>query len=119
MLANPPYVPWPGRGRPSARWDAGDDGRAVLDPLCDEVPDLLACRGTFLLVQSALCGVEPTLAALRGRRLRASVVARRWVPFGPVLRRRARYLEQCGFVGHGRREEELVVIRAERTPSPA
>ena len=31
ILANPPYLPAPGVARPDHRWDAGTDGRAVLD----------------------------------------------------------------------------------------
>ncbi len=115
VLANPPYVPWPGGWRTSPRWDAGRDGRAVIDPLCAAVPGLLSERGCLLLVQSSLSGVEETLAALGEGGLKASIVARRPVPFGPVLRGRARYLERRGLIGEGQREEELVVIRADRT----
>ncbi len=118
VLANPPYVPWPGTGRRVARWDAGADGRAVLDPLCETVPELLAWHGSFLLVQSALSGVDATLAALRDRRLVTTVPVRRRVPFGPVLCRRRDYLEGHGLVRRGQREEELVVIRADRREQP-
>lgn len=115
VLANPPYVPWPGGGRTSPRWDAGHDGRAVIDPLCAAVPDLLSAWGCLLLVQSSLAGVDETLAALAEGGLKTSIVARRPVPFGPVLRSRARYLERRGLIADGQREEELVVIRADRT----
>jgi release factor glutamine methyltransferase len=58
ILANPPYVPAPGgAGRPrgAARsWDAGSDGRLVLDRICREAPALLRPGGVLLLVQSAL-----------------------------------------------------------------
>lgn len=119
VLANPPYVPWPGIGRPCERWDAGGDGRAVIDPLCATVPGLLAAGGSFLLVQSALCGVGRTVRALTEAGLTTSVVGRRWVPFGPVLRRRVHYLEQRGLIDGGQRQEELVVIRGERTDRDA
>lgn len=115
VLANPPYVPWPGGTRPSHRWDGGDDGRAVLDPLCGVLPALLSGRGCLLLVQSALSGVDRTVTALAEAELKTAVVARRRVPFGPVLRGRAPYLEQRGLIARGEREEELVVIRADRT----
>lgn len=115
VLANPPYVPWHGRGRGSRRWDAGKDGRAVLDPLCAAVPHLLGVRGFLLLVQSAVSGVDQTVDALRRARLTTSIVERRSLPFGPVLRRRARYLEDRGLIEPGQRDEELVVIRADRT----
>ncbi|PXY27333.1 HemK2/MTQ2 family protein methyltransferase [Prauserella muralis] len=112
VIANPPYVP-AFRTR-SRRWDAGGDGRSVLDPLCAQAPRLLSAEGFLLLVQSALSGVEQTLTALRDSGLKTSVVARRWLPFGPVLRERAAFLEHCGLIEPGEREEELVVIRADR-----
>ncbi|PRX48618.1 release factor glutamine methyltransferase [Prauserella shujinwangii] len=116
VLANPPYVPYPGAGDgPAARWDAGRDGRSVLGPLCAAAPALLAERGFLLLVQSAISGVDPTLDRLREAGLKTSVVARARQPFGPVLRRRAAYLEDRGLIEPGRRDEELVVIRADRT----
>lgn len=119
VLANPPYVPWPGGGRRCPRWDAGPDGRAVLDPLCVAVPELLAPHGFLLLVQSRLCGVDRTEDRLRGSGLKTSVVARRVLPFGSVLRGRTAYLERAGLIEPGQREEELVVIRADRTKPSA
>ncbi|WP_197320341.1 HemK2/MTQ2 family protein methyltransferase [Saccharomonospora sp. NB11] len=120
VLANPPYVPWSSESpKRSRRWDAGDDGRSVIDPLCAVVPTLLCEGGCFLLVQSSLSGVEATVSALAEAGLKTSVVARQPVPFGPVLRGRARYLEQRGLIADGQREEELVVIRADRTERTA
>ena len=58
VVCNPPYVPHdPGVNNallatigPARAWNAGYDGRPVLDPLCQAVPDLLADRGSLLLV---------------------------------------------------------------------
>ncbi|MCT2583470.1 HemK2/MTQ2 family protein methyltransferase [Actinophytocola gossypii] len=116
VLANPPYVPGVadvpvGRAR---AWDAGVDGRAVLDRLCATAPLLLAPGGALLVVHSALSGVETTLRQLRGGDLKASVVARADVPFGPVLRARQRLLRDQGRIRPGQQVEELVVIRADR-----
>jgi release factor glutamine methyltransferase len=123
VLANPPYVPSPRpdlpvRGRVRA-WDAGLDGRGVLDRVTAWAPVLLAPRGVLLIVHSALCGVDRTLHQLRGGGLKASVVARRSVPFGPVLRERVRFLREQGLIAAGQREEELVVIRGDRTDRAA
>ena len=60
---------------------------ALADPLCARVFDLLAPGGVFLMIHSALSGVDRTIRRLRGSGLRASVV---------------------------RRDEELVVIRGDR-----
>ncbi|MDR7300229.1 release factor glutamine methyltransferase [Haloactinomyces albus] len=121
ILSNPPYVPSE-QPRPPERggarsWDAGSDGRAVLDPLCVRSARLLAPRGTLLIVHSALCGVERTLTRLRRSGLKASVVARRAERFGPVLRARAGLLEARGIIEPGQRHEQLVVIRGDR-PEP-
>ncbi|MCF2533443.1 HemK2/MTQ2 family protein methyltransferase [Yinghuangia soli] len=117
VLANPPYVPAtspeaPHRG-PERSWDAGRDGRLLLDRLCRGVPGILRPGGTVLIVHSSLCGVPRTLRLLRTAGLRARVVARRTQPFGPVLTARAPYMESCGIIEPGCREEELVVIRGD------
>ncbi|MFC7892029.1 HemK2/MTQ2 family protein methyltransferase [Streptomyces sp. NPDC057381] len=117
VLANPPYVPAPGARRPprgAARaWDAGQDGRLVLDRICREVPDLLRPGGVLLLVQSALSDPERTVGNLRGRGLKAAVTRRRRIAFGPVVRGRERWLRQRGLLSLADDEEELVVVRAE------
>lgn len=118
IVANPPYVPCelpspPGRGRARA-WDAGREGRAMVDRVTALAPLLLAPGGMVLIVHSQLCGVDRTLHQLRGGGLKASVVARHIEPFGPVLRGRVAFLEDGGLIDVGQRHEELVVIRGDR-----
>ncbi len=117
ILANPPYVPGvaevPARGRRRA-WDAGTDGRALLDRLCALAPMLLAPGGVLLTVHSALCGVDLTLHQLRGGGLKASVVSRAEEPFGPVMRARVDLLRAQGLLTPRQETEELVVIRGDR-----
>ena len=115
VTANPPYVPSaevPRKG-PARAWDAGVNGRSVLDRLCAVMPLLLTERGMGLVVHSALSDPDVTLRQLRGGGLKASVVARRTVPFGPVMRGRARWLARRGLIEEGQEHEELVVIRAD------
>ncbi|POX43437.1 methyltransferase [Streptomyces sp. Ru73] len=118
VLSNPPYVPAPAAVLPrrgSARaWDAGHDGRLVLDRICRDAPGLLAPGGVLLLVHSALSGTGPTLRMLRAAGLETVVVEHRFVPFGPVLRSRQGWLHSRGLVAPDEEKEELVVIRAER-----
>ncbi|MCF6525842.1 methyltransferase [Streptomyces sp. JJ36] len=122
VTANPPYVPCPGPGGaargPARAWDAGPDGRRHLDLLCAMAPRLLAADGTLLLVHSALCAPHRTLRLLGEAGLKASVVARRRQPFGPVLTARAAWLAEQGLIERGQREEDLVVVRADRVPAP-
>ncbi|MFP1624440.1 HemK2/MTQ2 family protein methyltransferase [Streptomyces sp. 5K101] len=118
IVGNPPYVPAP-QPRPPRRgaavaWDAGPDGRAVLDRICDGAAALLRPRGVLLLVQSALCGVTPTLERLRRTGLEPAVVERERVPFGPVLTSRAAWLRQRGLIAPDEDKEELVIVRADR-----
>ncbi|MEU6880949.1 HemK2/MTQ2 family protein methyltransferase [Streptomyces sp. NPDC046712] len=119
VVSNPPYVPGPfdapPRRGPARSWEAGRDGRLILDRICREVPRLLRPGGVFLLVHSALSGETPTLAGLRAAGLRAETLERAAVRFGPVLRSRQSWLCREGFVHPRDESEELVVIRAERT----
>jgi release factor glutamine methyltransferase len=126
VVSNPPYVPTPpdrcsyaaepttSAAGPSWAWDAGPDGRLVLDPLCAAASNLLCEGGSMLLVQSTLAGVQQTLDSLRSTRLHADVIAFLLIPFGPVLSARANWLEEIGLLPYGRREDELVVIRADK-----
>jgi release factor glutamine methyltransferase len=117
ILANPPYVPGdrdPAATRGRARaWEAGPDGRTLLDQICRAAPHHLTPSGTLLVVHSALNGVAATLRALNRAGMKASVVARRREPFGPVMRGRAGMLEARGLLRPGQGHEELVVVRAD------
>jgi release factor glutamine methyltransferase len=116
VVANPPYVPAETdvlpRHRKARCWDAGPDGRALLDRICAGVADVLTPDGDVLLVHSALCNTRFTLDALERAGLQARVLARATVPFGPVMRSRAPMLEARGLVRPGQRFEELVVVGA-------
>jgi release factor glutamine methyltransferase len=123
VVCNPPYIPHdpsieepdlPSHIGPPTAWDAGYDGRLVLDPLCASVRDLLADGGSLLLVQSEFSDPRKTLAGLASSGLDAEILAYQWIPFGPVLSARAQWLEDTGRLEPGRREEELVVIRADK-----
>ena len=123
IVSNPPYVPTPPAGDtevipmtagPAWAWNAGVDGRMVLDPLCESAAGLLAPGGSMLLVQSTLSGVEKSVNALRATGLDAEVIASQLVPFGPVLSARVGWLEVNGMIEKRCRMEELVVIRADK-----
>jgi release factor glutamine methyltransferase len=117
-VSNPPYVPAASAALPRYRkarcWDAGPDGRALLDRICAGVPEVLEPDGTVLLVHSAVCDTGCTVAALEGAGLAARELARITVPFGPVMHSRARMLEARGLVARGQRSEELVVVEGRR-----
>jgi release factor glutamine methyltransferase len=119
IVSNPPYVPaaadqLPRRG-PSRAWDAGRDGRALIDRVIDEAPARLRPRGLLLVVQSSVTGVNATMERLVGAGLgEVKVVERRRGPLGPLLAARATELERRGLLRPGEREEDIVAIRARR-----
>ncbi|MFF1654299.1 HemK2/MTQ2 family protein methyltransferase [Streptomyces sp. NPDC058255] len=118
VLSNPPYVPAPAAACPrrgaERAWDAGHDGRLVLDRICQDAPGLLKLGGVLLLVQSELSYPEESLRRLRAAGLRADIVEHRSVAFGPVLRSRSGWLHDRGLIEADAEKEELVIIRAVR-----
>ncbi|WP_443058115.1 methyltransferase [Streptomyces sp. NBC_00820] len=49
VVTNPPYVPTPAHVAPRGRsraWDAGADGRLLIDRICDTAPAVLRPTGT-------------------------------------------------------------------------
>nr|WP_312874130.1 methyltransferase [Amycolatopsis jiangsuensis] len=115
VAANPPYVPCPPvTDRTLMSCDAGPDGRAVLDPLCEQAPALLAPEGQLLLVHSTMSDVDRSRELLEAGGLRTSIAAKAVVPFGPVVSGRLEFLVEHGFVAPDARDEELVVLRAQR-----
>ncbi|MER6538336.1 HemK2/MTQ2 family protein methyltransferase [Streptomyces sp. 900105755] len=121
VITNPPYVPAPSgdgppRG-PARAWDAGTDGRLLIDRICAAAPTLLRPDGRLLMVHSQLSGVEETVARLRETGMRAEIVDRTRLPFGDVLRSRLGWLRERGLVADNADSatEELVVLRAENT----
>ncbi|MBT2269666.1 HemK2/MTQ2 family protein methyltransferase [Rhodococcus erythropolis] len=118
VVSNPPYVPayddvLPVRGIERA-WDAGVDGRLLLDRICRQAPTVLAESGVLLIAQSVLSGVEKTQSMLEEHGLSVDIVARAEIPFGRVLSSRAALFESRGLISPGQRSEEIVVFRAVR-----
>jgi release factor glutamine methyltransferase len=113
ILVNPPYVPGapPPRTGAARAWEAGGDGRAVIDRICATAADHLAPNGAILLVHSELCRPEATVAALERSGLNAGVVRREPGTLGPLMRARRSELERRGLLAPGRTTEEVVVVR--------
>jgi release factor glutamine methyltransferase len=119
-VSNPPYVPCedeelPSRG-PRRAWDAGADGRVLLDVLLAQAPAHLKPGGVLLVTHSELIGGERTIAAMEAGGLDADVAVRRRGPLGPLMLSRVRHLESHGLLRPGQREEDVLVIRG-RAPA--
>ena len=121
ITCNPPYVPAETdelpRGGPQRAWDAGLDGRTVLDQLLAEAPAHLRPGGRLLVTHSSLLGLEPTERALAAAGLEVDVPVRRRGPLGPLMSSRVEHLERQGLLRAGQREEEVLIIRGRRPAS--
>ena len=122
IVANPPYVPAPEpspprRGRARA-WDAGIDGRVLLDRICAQAAGHLVPGGALLVVHSSVIGEDETLTRLRDGGLDAQVVDRRRGRLGPLLRERRDLLERRGLLDPGASHEELLIVRGRRPGAP-
>ena len=118
IVSNPPYVPSPRPDAPrfgvSRAWEAGHDGRLVLDALCAGAPAHLRPGGVLLLVHSSLIGIDATMQRLRRAGLvnvevRASVRG----PLGPLMRAQ----QVAGTLPADVDEEDVVIIRASAPPA--
>ena len=122
IVSNPPYVPSDEdvlpRGGAQRAWEAGRDGRLVLDRIVAGADAHLRPGGFVLLVHSSILGTERTIADLQAAGLEADCVARRRGPLGPLMLARVRALEADGLLAPGQRHEDVVVIRG-RKPAPA
>jgi len=118
IVSNPPYVPsdedvLPTSG-PQRAWEAGRDGRLVLDRLVAGAGEHLRPGGFVLITHSSLLGTERTIADLEAVGLQAECVARRRGPLGPLMTSRVQALEADGLLAPGQRHEDVVIIRGRK-----
>jgi release factor glutamine methyltransferase len=114
IASNPPYVPCqdpelPSRGARRA-WDAGSDGRVVLDRLLSDAPARLRPGGALVVTHSDLVGEDATVEAMHAAGLEVDVPVRARGPLGPLMRQRAAQ----GLLPAGADDEEVLVIRGRR-----
>jgi release factor glutamine methyltransferase len=119
IVANPPYLPaeddaLPARGRARA-WDAGRDGRALLDPLCAAAAGHLQPGGAILIVHSSVSDLAMTMRSLEATSLSVDVVAEHEGPLGPLLRERCDRLCDAGLLEPGAASERVAIVRGVRT----
>jgi release factor glutamine methyltransferase len=118
IATNPPYVPAIGDTLPTSgperAWDAGRDGRALIDPICGAAAEHLSPGGAILIIHSSLCGTDATLERLEATGLEADVPFRERGPLGPLMLARVDQLEESGALEPGEREEEIVIVRGRR-----
>ena len=119
ITVNPPYLPAPPdieSRRGDHAWNAGHDGRAVIDRIIEQLPGHLAPRGRALLVQSSVTGTRETLDRLADAGLEPTIVERRRGPLGKLMAGRVDYLISEGLLRGPRLEEEVLVVGAQYAP---
>ena len=118
IVTNPPYVPAPDERLPERglerAWQAGLDGRVLIDRICASVAAHLRPGGAVLIVQSTINGEEATCSLLEDAGLEADVPYREQGEFGPLMTRMAPELEDRGLIAVGERTEEVVVVRGRK-----
>ncbi len=114
IVSNPPHVPSPADRLPERglerAWEAGPDGRVFLNRICAAAAGHLKPGGVLLVVHSAICNAEETLARLRAGGLEAAIVFRHLGRLGPLMRERAAWLRSAGLLQG--EQDEVVVVRA-------
>ena len=118
IVSNPPYVPaptddLPARG-PARAWDAGRDGRALLDRICEQAPGHLRPGGVLLVVHSSLLGYERTAELLSAGGLDVDLAAQERGPLGPLMNGRRAHLEARGLLAPGQEDEDVLVVRGRK-----
>jgi release factor glutamine methyltransferase len=78
IVFNPPYLPTEReervRGKLNLAFDGGKNGRKVTDRFLKEFPAFLKKRGTLLMIESSLAGIEKTVGILGKRGFSAKVL---------------------------------------------
>ncbi|MGW6143422.1 HemK2/MTQ2 family protein methyltransferase [Streptomyces sp. NPDC055144] len=118
VVSNPPYVPAPAAQLPvrgvTRAWDGGMDGRSLVNRVCDSAQRALRPGGRLLMVHSEICGSAESIGRLTDLGMRAAVIDKAQVPFGPVLQECRAWLCAQGLLEEETATEGLVVIRAEQ-----
>jgi release factor glutamine methyltransferase len=112
VLANPPYLPAVDDAAPDDRWDAGPDGRLIIDRIIDGVRDALKPEGRLVLVQSALASIDATGERLSNNGFEVIRRIEHVGPMGPIAAARREGLVSIGAVERGSSLETLVALTA-------
>ncbi|MCW3011852.1 MAG: putative methylase, partial [Solirubrobacterales bacterium] len=112
IAANPPYLPAVEDLDP--RWDAGADGRDVLDRILASAPAHLRPGGHLAIVQSGLADVAATETAMARAGLELAPTVEHRGPLGPLAAARRAHLERSGLLAPGETQELMAVVVGRR-----
>jgi release factor glutamine methyltransferase len=84
VIFNPPYLPVEPEeaicGPLDRAWEAGPDGRRIIDRLLREMPNHLTPNGRVLFVQSSLANISKTLRVLKTSGFKVNTIHKK-LPF--------------------------------------
>jgi release factor glutamine methyltransferase len=96
ICANPPYVPtppdWIQTEMIETAWNAGCDGRKVIDRIISGAKEHITPNGRIVLVQSSLADIEKTFSALESCGFRTQILAEKKLKLGPISMGRYKWL---------------------------
>jgi len=117
IYANPPYVPtppdWVQQDIIETAWNAGCDGRFVIDKIISGARKHLTGKGRLVLVQSSLANIPQTIDALERKGFRVRILAEKKERLGPISMERFNWLERQVMLGDNL-DERLVVVQGKR-----
>jgi release factor glutamine methyltransferase len=118
ICANPPYVPtppdWIETDIIETAWNAGCDGRAVIDRILAGAKTHLVCDGRIVLVQSSLADIAQTIDVLERNGFGVRILAEKKERFGPISLGRYQWLLSQGTL-EDNFYERLVVVEGVRS----
>jgi release factor glutamine methyltransferase len=113
IYANPPYVPtppdWIETDIIETAWNAGCNGRKVLDRIIDGALEHLNQSSRIVLVQSSLADIPKTIEALESSGFQTRILAEKKEKLGPISMARLRWLESQGMLVDSLYERLVVV----------
>ena len=114
ICANPPYVPtppdWIERDIIETAWNAGCDGRKVLDRILADAKEHLRENGRLVLVQSSLADISETMDVLEGSGFQTRILAEEKERLGPISLGRYLWLKEIGLLEDNPYYERLFVV---------
>jgi len=118
IYANPPYVPtppdWIEIDIIETAWNAGCDGRKILDSILAGTNEHLRVNGRIVLVQSSLADIPKTIENLESNGFETRILAEKKEKLGTISMGRLKWLKKLGVLFDNLYYERLAVIEARR-----
>jgi len=113
IYANPPYVPTPPNWIETdiieTAWNAGCNGRKILDRIIADAKEHLTTNGKIVLVQSSLADIPKTIKVLENNGFQTRILVEKKDRLGPISMGRYWWLKKRGMLVDSLYERLVVV----------